>query len=168
MLSISSGSFTINQASTTTDVTATPNPVVYGQDVTFTATVAASSPGSGTPTGTVQFEIDGVDYGSPVPLDNGQDNGQASISDSGLSVGDHVVTALYTGDANFMSSSDANPVDLTVNQDSTTTTFATSANALVYGQEVTFNATVSSNSPGTGTPTGTVTFADGTTVLGTG
>src|SRR5258708_21935295 len=46
----------------------------------------------------------------------------------------------------------------------------TSANPSVFGQTVTFTATVTVNSPGTGTvPSGeTVTFKDGATSLGTG
>ena len=50
-----SGTLTINQASTTTAMAASVNPSVYGQSVTFTASVVAVAPGSGTPTGTVSF-----------------------------------------------------------------------------------------------------------------
>jgi len=57
-----------------------------------------------------------------------------------------------------------------VNPDSTTTTLTSSSpnNTSVFGQPVTFTATVAVVSPGTGTPTGTVTFLDGSTTLGTG
>ncbi|HEX3085245.1 MAG TPA: Ig-like domain repeat protein, partial [Pyrinomonadaceae bacterium] len=47
----------------------------------------------------------------------------------------------------------------------TTTTLASDNNPSTYGQTVTFTATVSSSA---GTPTGTVTFKDGATILGTG
>ena len=40
--------------------------------------------------------------------------------------------------------------------------------ATVYGQSVTLTATVAVTTPGAGNPTGTVTFMDGTTTLGTG
>ena len=53
----------VNQSSTTTAVTSSPNPSVFGQGVTFTATVAAAAPGSGMPTGNVQFVIDGANFG---------------------------------------------------------------------------------------------------------
>ena len=56
----------------------------------------------------------------------------------------------------------------TVNQANTTTTVISSANPSSFGQAVTFTATVTPNSPGAGTPTGTVTFLDGTTTLGSG
>ena len=55
----------VNQSSTTTAVTSSPNPSLFGQGVTFTATVAAAAPGSGTPTGNVQFVIDGANFGAP-------------------------------------------------------------------------------------------------------
>lgn len=48
---------------------------------------------------------------------------------------------------------------------STTTTLTSSLNSSTYGQNVTLTATVSPSS-GTGTPTGSVTFKDGSTTLG--
>jgi len=39
---------------------AAPNPAVFGQSVTFTATVSASPMGAGTPTGMVTFYDNGV------------------------------------------------------------------------------------------------------------
>ena len=51
---------------------------------------------------------------------------------------------------------------------STTTSLTSSPNSSVYGQPVTFTAKVAVVSPGTGTPTGTVTFKEGTIVLSTG
>ena len=43
-----------------------------------------------------------------------------------------------------------------------------STNPSMFGQSVTFTATVTVAAPGAGTPTGTVTFMDGATTLGTG
>src|SRR6202034_2958141 len=52
----------------------------------------------------------------------------------------------------------------TVNKAATTTTLAASLNPSVFNQAVTFTATIT---PATsGVPTGTVTFKDGATVLG--
>src|SRR5206468_1874764 len=50
---------------------------------------------------------------------------------------------------------------------SSTTAVASSQNPSVVGQPVTLTATVSAASPGSGTPTGTVTFKDGATALAT-
>jgi hypothetical protein len=49
---------------------------------------------------------------------------------------------------------------------STTTSLITGVSPSTVGFQVTFTATVSVVSPGTGTPTGSVTFMDGTTTLG--
>ena len=152
----------VGQDGTTTSVGADTNPSAYGQTVTFTATVSAASPGSGTPTGTVQFQIDDSDYGSPVSL-NG--SGQATITDAALSLGDHTVTASYSGDSNFTAS---DPLDQTVDQATTSTVLTASANPALVSTSITFTAIVTANSPGSGTPTGSVEFWDGATDLGPG
>lgn len=93
---------TINQASTTTGVTSSVNPSKVGQSVNFTATINPVSPATGTPTGTVQFVVDGSNFGSPVALSGGT----ATLSNvTSLSAGNHTVSANYSGDANFTSSS---------------------------------------------------------------
>src|SRR5262249_9754123 len=53
---------TVNKAATPTSVTlsAASLPLVYGQTLTLTASVAAKAPGAGTPTGTVNFYADVV------------------------------------------------------------------------------------------------------------
>ena len=57
-----SGGQTVNKADTTTGVTSSLNPSAFGQNVTFTATV---TPGSGSgPGGTVQFVMDGSNFGA--------------------------------------------------------------------------------------------------------
>jgi hypothetical protein len=56
---------------------------------------------------------------------------------------------------------------VTVNPAATAVTLGSSLNPAVTGQAVTFMATVAAVAPGAGTPTGTVTFKDGTVVLGT-
>jgi hypothetical protein len=150
---------------TTTALTSSANPSVSGQNVTFTATVAPTS-GTGTPTGTVTF-LDGT-----TTLGTGTLNGSgvatfATTSTTPLSVGTHSITARYAGDANFGSST-SSAVSQVVNAASTSTTLSSSATPSVSGQNVTFTASVTATAPGSGTPTGTVTFKDGSTTLGTG
>jgi hypothetical protein len=96
-------------AATTTTITSAPNPSPLGQAVTFTATVS-TDPTSGTPTGSVQFVIDGANFGSAVALGAG---GVATITDSALSVGTHTVTATYSGDATHAGST-SDPLTQTV------------------------------------------------------
>jgi hypothetical protein len=57
---------------------------------------------------------------------------------------------------------------LTIVKANTATAVASSANPSVFGQSVMFTATISAVSPGSGTPTGTVTFLDNGTAIGTG
>src|SRR4030081_1878747 len=156
---------TVSQASTTTAVTASSaNPSVFGHTVTFTATVSAMSPGAGTPTGAVQFFVGGASLGTPVALSGGS---ATSPSISSLPVGTSAISASYSGDVNFTGSASPSFTQ-TVNKDATTTAVVSSANPSLFGQSVTFTATVSANSPGAGTPSGTVTFSEGATTLGTG
>lgn len=147
--------------STTTAVTSSVNPSVSGQSVSFAATVTGAG---GTPTGTVQFIIDGANVGSPVALVNGS---ATSASVSSLSVGSHAVAAAYSGDATFAASTSSN-LSQTVNKANSSAALTSSANPSVTGQSVTFTATLTAVAPGAGTPTGTVTFKDGSTTLGTG
>ncbi|MCF3175926.1 Ig-like domain repeat protein, partial [Streptomyces sioyaensis] len=153
--SVGSDTQTVNQASTTTAVTTSPDPSVVGETVTFSATVAPVSPGAGTPTGTVTFvATDGV---TTVSLTGTLSGGTTSVSTNGLvTAGTYTVTATYSGDGNFSGSVGSDTQ--TVNQALTTTAVTTSPDPSVFGESVTLSATVAPVSPGAGTPTGTVTF----------
>jgi hypothetical protein len=150
---------TVNQASTSTSVISSANPGGLGQLVTFTAMVTALAPGSGIPTGTVTF-MDGATSLGTGTLDA---TGRATFQTSTLAIGTHTITATYAGDTNFITSSSAG-LTQTI-QSAATITLNSSVNPSVFGQPVTFTAFVSG---ATTTPTGTVTFLDGSTSLGTG
>jgi autotransporter-associated beta strand protein len=108
----------INQAVTTTTLTALPPNPVYGQTLTINATVAPKAPGGGIPTGSVTFFVDGGNANSSnggfqtiVSVGSG---GVASLTfPSGafpaLAVGTHSFTASYSGDTNFKPSVTAFP-----------------------------------------------------------
>jgi hypothetical protein len=81
-------------------------------------------------------------------------------------VGGHTITATYNGDPGIFNGS-SGTTSVTVSTDATTTKVASSLNPSTVGQSVTFTATVTANSPGSGTPTGTATFQDGSTILAT-
>jgi hypothetical protein len=91
----------------------------YGDSLTFTAAVAANSSGQSTPTGTVQFRIDGIDFGPAVVLVHG-----VATSDpiTTLGAGQHTISAVYSGDPNFKSNTVSipqavNPATLDVTAD---------------------------------------------------
>ena len=116
-------------ANATTTVTSAANPSVYGQSVTFTATVAANPPGSGTPTGTVQFQIDGTNFGSPVTLVGGSATSSAITT---LSAAAHTIKAIYSGDTNFATSTGTltqtvNPAALTITANNASKTYGQTA-----------------------------------------
>jgi len=99
---------TVNQATTTTEVTTSLNPSVLAGSVTITATVNPAPDTSGT----VQFKDGAENLGSPVTLDN---KSVAELTTSELTAGMHSITAVYSGDANFLASSGSLPGDQVVN-----------------------------------------------------
>src|SRR5262249_40684204 len=92
-------------------------------------------------------------------------SGVATFATSSLSLGSHVVVAVYVGDTNFTSST-STADDETVNADATSTALSANVTSSVFGHTITLTATVSAGSPGSGTPTGNVHFYDGSTDLG--
>lgn len=156
-------SFVVANAATNTTVASNINPSLYGQSVTFTATVTVTPPGSGTPTGNVTF-FDGATMLGTGNLNGG---GQATLVSTTLDVAAHSITAQYSGDADFASSTSA-ALNQVVNQAATATALVSDINPSVFGQSVTLTATVTVGAPGAGTPTGTITFKDGASTLGTG
>src|SRR5581483_2919589 len=144
---------TVNPGATTTALTSAPNPSVFGQAVLFTATVTAVAPATGTPTGTVSF-MEGATTLGMGALDG---NGQATFTTSALAVGPHTITAVYSSDETFATSTSP-AITQTVNPASTTTALMSAPNPSEFGQPVLFTATVTPVAPGAGFPTGTVTF----------
>jgi hypothetical protein len=164
-------SFLTAQATTVTQVvgraassvSVTPTAAsVFGQSVTFTATIAASAPGAGTPTGSVTFSTGSTNLGTQA-LDG---SGIASISVSSLAVGSDSITASYGGDVNFTGQTGG--LTQTVAKANSTTAIAGSASTATFGQQLTFTATLAPVSPGAGVPTGTVSFFDGSSSIGSG
>ncbi len=85
-------------APTTTTLTSSPNPSFFGQSVTFTATVAATPSGAGTPPGSVVF----VDTTTGVTLGTvALANGSATLTTSSLADGANTITAQYGGASTF-------------------------------------------------------------------
>ena len=144
------GAYEAAVTSTATALSSSLNPSTVGQSVTFTATVTGTS---GTSTGTVTFTLDGTAQ-PPVTLASGQ----VTLMTSALAAGSHTLIAAYSGDRLNASSTSATLTQMVDTLATTTTTLASSLNPSTYGQQISFTATVTGN-----TPTGTVTFEDSTT-----
>jgi hypothetical protein len=145
-------------AVTVTALTASVNPTVYGQVVTFTATVSSKT--AGTITGTVSFQ-----EGTTVLGSGKVSGGKATLSITTLAVGSHSITSVYSGNTSYGPSTSA-LLKHTVNKAAATTKLTSSVNPSTVGESVTFKVTITTVAPGTGTPMGAVTFKDGTTTLG--
>ncbi len=152
---------TVAQVSTTTTLTVAPTSSVVGQSVTLTTTVTATGSGAGTPTGTVEFFNGTTSLGTAT-----LGNGVATLSTTNLPLGNNSITAQYQGTDNFATSTSPTVI-ATITQASTTTTLTTSPNPSSVGQPTILTATITAISPGSGTPTGTVEFFNGSTSLGT-
>ena len=144
-----------------------PLTITFGQVVNGTAQVTASD--GSLPTGTISF-YDGaanictvaVAVSATCPASAG----------AGFAVGTHVLTAVYSGDTTHLGSTSA-PVTVTVlpvaipTKATTVTMLTSSLDPATSGQSVTFTANVVPAAGSAATPTGVVTFLDGSTVLGT-
>ena len=125
--------------------------------VTLTATVTGAGPTS--PTGTVSFTYGTTSLGS-APIANGQ----ATLTTTALPAGSDQVTATYSGDATYAGSTASHTQVVTAI--ATVTSLGWSSTSSADGEPVTFTASIS-HSIGSAPVTGTVTFTDGTAVLGT-
>jgi hypothetical protein len=130
---------TVTKVATTTGVTSSANPSSPGQSVTFTATVGAIPAGAVAPTGSVQFQVDGVNLGSAVPLSGTS----AGITTATLTAGQHTITALYSGDAYSQPSS----ANLTQNVGAITAS-AGGPYSITFGSSLSLDGSGSSNPGG--------------------
>jgi Bacterial Ig-like domain (group 3)/Beta-propeller repeat len=143
---------------TTTTISSSPDPSIYGQAVTFTAVVTS---GLGAPPDgeTVSFM-----KGTTVLGTGTLSGGSVSFTTSTLPAGTDYIKAVYSGDSNYAAST-SKAVSQVVSKATTTTALTSSLNPSNFGQSVTFTATVTPQF--SGTVKGSVTFYDGTTALKT-
>ncbi len=153
-------SVTISKVTTTISVAATPNPATIGQNVSLKATVTAAS---GTATGgTVSFAVGTTALGT-CTLASGtctltaNTNGQEALT--------YPVVATYAGSTDYAGSTSP-ATNVVLNKAPTTTTVAVTPSPIPAGATATITATVKRPSGSSGTPTGTVTFYSGTTLIG--
>ncbi|MEI7557080.1 Ig-like domain repeat protein [Candidatus Chlorohelix sp.] len=149
--SSNSNSLTVNPITTSTKFSSSVANPVYGQSVTFSATV---TPAPNTLDAAVIFYLDGALQGTTVNLSNGVANFTPL---NWLPVGSHTITVTFNGDTNYVTSADT--ITLVVSKAVTTLKLTSDSNPTIVGQLVTFTAEVSAAAPGDGTPTGSVTFS---------
>lgn len=140
---------------TTSTLSASPTTAPKGAAVSFTAKVTSTS--GGTPTGNVQLK-----NGSTVVQTKALSSGTAQFSITTLPVGTDSMTIAYLADSTH-GPSNSSAVSVVI-KNATTTALSSSAATAPKGASVTFTATVTSSG---GTPTGSVDFKDGSTVLKT-
>jgi hypothetical protein len=148
----------ITQASAVVTLTAASASIPYGNSTTLTATVAQAGAGS-YPTGTIVF------------YDSTNVVGSAALTGAGLATlavtpggGTHSFTARYQGDANYGAA--ISGVSSVVDTPSSTTTTETVAGT-AYGSSTSISGTVAPSPAGSqATPTGSILFYDGSTILG--
>lgn len=135
----------------TTALQASPATGTPGTPITLTATVFGTNP-----TGSVSFTANGNSLGTEVLA-----NGTATLATSFANAGSFTVTATYAGDTNNATSTSA-AVAITVTPATTSTALEAAPETASVNGQITLTASVSGDHP-----TGSVSFASGTTKLGT-
>ena len=158
---------------TTVAIATNGNPSVFGQNVTFTATMTGVPSRASDPPGTVQFKADGNNIGAAVPVVVGTvgDNvstAQASIiePDSG-DTRHHRRVQRRRSRRYGLQLKHRNACGRTDGRQRRTRQLGltSSQNPAPLGTNLTFTATISVTAPGAGTVTGTVQFLDGVTPI---
>jgi Bacterial Ig-like domain (group 3) len=153
---------TVTAATSTTKVTSSINPTVFGQATVLVATVSSAC--SSSVAGSVQFQADGADLGAAQAVDG---SGHAALTESALVVGDHPVAAVFSSStSDVVGSSGSLSGGQVVTPAATATSVTSSDNPSEFGAPVNFTSTTTVTPPGAGTPTGTVQFQDNGANLG--
>jgi len=123
--------FTVNNPATTTTVTSSENPSTYGDSVTFTATVSSAS---ASPTGSVNFVIDGGAAVAGIPGATTATTATWTYTTSALTVSGspHSVSASFTHTGAFADSSGLLTGGQTVNKATPTATLSVTNSSQTY------------------------------------
>lgn len=161
---------TISRASTST-VLADPGTVSFGYPTVLTATVTNTASGStADPSGVVTFTAGGSELGSATLVGNADGTSTASYTTAvgDLPIGAVAVQASFSAGStgNFTASTSAEGT-ATVVAASTSVEVRSDATPSPFGRPIQLIATVGATGGSLATPTGTVRFTEGATVLGT-
>ncbi len=142
---------TINPAPTTTDFTSTNFYTIVGQSIGISVNTATSVPGGKAPTGTFTFFDGNTAIAGPVTTVSSQGDipGYSPYISGGIgatfsTLGKHSITATYSGDGNYASSTTAGPIQVTA-QYQEITTISVDSSTVLYGNPVNVTATVMTN-----------------------
>ena len=146
------------------------NPSLFGQDVTYTATLTTSGLGSLDTGDAMEFQDNGndiVNCNSQPLLSTGPGIYTATCDEptNSLSVGDHAITAIFNGDATYSPNTGSLPTQTVQGDTTTTITSPTPGTSITYGNEsqLSFNVTVTGVPGGANqSPSGDVNLYDGT------
>ncbi len=150
----------VNAATAAITVVSSKSPALFADPLTLTAAVTGSG---SSPIGSVTFYDATAKLGT-VPLDA---TGHATYATAALTIGDHTLTAVYSGDTNHAPVTSA-PLDQPILQ-ATALALQPAATHIVAGLPLVLHITVTgtSNQAGAPQPTGAITLTDGTVTLAT-
>ncbi|MBR0345620.1 MAG: Ig-like domain repeat protein, partial [Rudaea sp.] len=157
--SSASGSLTVAAAPSGMSLASSVNPSAFGENVVFTATVTPAN-GGVPPGGTVTFLDGAAPLCPPTALLPGAASASVTCAAPALAVGNHPISASYSGDANNQPATATLAGGQTVQAAATTTTITPLA-LITLGTGVAVQVTVAAQAPGAGTPSGTVVVSDG-------
>jgi hypothetical protein len=145
----------IQQATTQTSLNANSLTITRGASLSLTASITGNG---ATATGTVNF----MDGSQSLGTSSLNSSGVATLTAPGLTVGQHSLTAVYSGDTNDLVSN-SSILTVTVVQALPSVQITSSLSPSLTGTAVTFTAALGN---GVATPSGTITWYDGVTCLG--
>jgi hypothetical protein len=150
------GTLHVSQASSQITFTTPGGSTVFGQTVSFSVQVTPANAGAGVPPGMVTFLVDGNVVGA-APVNSA--TGQASLSTRAIGVGTHTITAMFSGNANVMAGQSGS-IQQVVDQAGTepALTFRAIRNRRRQVTSVILTTSVQVTVPGSGVPTGAVTY----------
>ena len=151
---------TIAKATPTLSISYSPNPPVSGASITLNAVVSTIGTAAA-PTGSVTFFDNGTTLNAS-QLNNGATTTTGTVPTTAT----HSISATYAGDANYNSVSTTAGAS-TSGTISTSLALTGSASTVTTGQNITFTATLTPSATGPAVPSGSVTFFDNSTQIGT-
>jgi len=153
---------TVAKTTTATVITPSTTTPALGSTLPVTVSVSAATVNTSLPSGTVTISVDGV--ATAVQTVTTGNPAIASITLAAMLPGTHTLTATYSGDT-YYATSTATAVSVAVPKAATATTVTPATTTPAGGASMSVTASVTPTTTGTTLPTGTVSFTlDGTSV----